>query len=90
MREFTTAFDISRRPGSVPVQMQLVRDEWQVAVNKIGPLKMGEAVVFTHGSGTVEALHPGGGITVKVTFGESFTFESDGKLCSLTPSLNLY
>jgi hypothetical protein len=80
MRAFTTTLDISRKPGSVPVQMQLVRDEWQVAVNKVGPLQVGEAVVFTHGPGTVEALHPDGGITVKASFGKSFTFESDGKL----------
>ena len=78
MRAFTTAFDIPRKPGSVPVQMQLVRDEWQVAVSKVGPLEVGEAVVFTHGPGTVEALHPDGGITVKASFGKSFTFESDG------------
>jgi len=78
MRAFTTAFDISRKPGSVPVQMQLVRDEWQLTVSKVGPLEVGEAVVFTHGPGTVEALHPDGGITVKASFGKSFTFDSDG------------
>jgi hypothetical protein len=27
----------------------------------------------------VEALNPDGGITVKASLGESFTFESDGK-----------
>jgi hypothetical protein len=78
MRAFTTAFDISRKPGSVPVQMQLVRENWEVAVSKVGPLEVGEAVVFTHGPGTVEALHPNGGITVKAEFGKSFTFMSEG------------
>ena len=60
--------------------MQLVRDEWQVAVSKIGHLEVGESVVFTHGPGTVEALQPDGGITVKASFRKSFTFESDGKV----------
>ena len=45
--------------------MQLVRDERQVAVSKIGHFEVGESVVFTHGPGTVEALQPDGGITVK-------------------------
>jgi len=49
-----------------------------MAVSKVGPLEIGEAVVFTHGPGTVEALHPGGGNTVKAEFGKSFTFMSDG------------
>ena len=52
MRAFTTTFDIPRKPDSVPVQMRLMRDEWQVAVSKVGPLEVGEAVVFTHGPGT--------------------------------------
>jgi len=71
-------FNISRKPGSVPVQMQLVRENWEVAVSKVGPLEVGEAVVFTHGPGTVEVLHPGSGITVKAEFEKSFTFMSDG------------
>ena len=69
--------------------MQLVRDEWQVAVSKIGHLEVGESVVFTHGPGTVEALQPDGGITVKASFGKSFTFESDCKVFTLISSISV-
>jgi hypothetical protein len=52
MRAFTTASDISRKSGYVPIQMQQVRDEWQVAVSKIRAPRGSESVVFTHGPGT--------------------------------------
>ena len=79
-----------RKPGSVPVQMQLVRDEWQVAVSKIGHLEIGgESVVFIYGPRTVEALQPDGGITVEASFGKSFTFESDGKVLTLISSISV-
>jgi hypothetical protein len=34
----------------------------------------------SHTGPELEALHPDGGITVKASFGKSFTFESDGKI----------
>jgi len=80
MRAIASELDIPRAPPSVPWQSQLVREDWDKAVAKTGPLEVGEAVIFSHGAGVVESLGEGGGITIKAASGNSFTFSSLGLL----------
>jgi hypothetical protein len=81
MRKVTTLLSIPRGLASVPRGQQAKRAAWDRLQPLVGtPLKTGEAVECVHGCGVIEALNADSSISIKLDFGKSVTFSSQGNL----------